>query len=310
MTVNRRKIVRVIAAVCITGLSLCCCGHNLQGMGNAVGNDTTVFVLPDIPQGLTEPVKRAGYLADHYWDNLNPKSLRTAEDSIQLEQAFVDFLTIVPLIEKQAAENTVMKLLDRTQSDKGTYGYVLELAEKYLYEADSPMENEEMFIPYLQYAADSARADDYIRMRADFLLERVLKNRPGTKASDFQYITRDNKKRNLWLVKAEELLLIFYDPECQHCMEIISQIMRDSDISAHLNNGNLKILAIYTEGNESVWNANKNLLPANWIVGKDISGIVENEIYDLKAMPTLYLLDKDNRVLMKDFDIRRMTSWQ
>ena len=169
------------------------------------------------------------------------------------------------------------------------------------------MENEEMLLPYLQYAADSARADDYIRMRADFLLERVLKNRPGTKAADFQYITRDNKKRNLWSVQAEELLLIFYDPECQHCMEIISQIMRDSDISDRLNSGKLKILAIYTEGNESVWKANKNQLPANWIAGKDISGIVDNELYDLKAMPMLYLLDKDKRVLMKDLDIQNIS---
>lgn len=307
MTGNRSNIVRGIAAVCITGLSLCCCGHNRQSMENFISNDSTVFVLPDIPQGLTDPGKRAVYLAGHYWDNLNPKSLRTAEDSILLEQAFVDFLTIVPLIERPAAENAVMKLLDRTQSDKGAYGYVLELAEKYLYEADSPMENEEMLLPYFQYAADSARADDYIRMRANFLLERVLKNRPGTKATDFQYITRDNKKRNLWSVKAEELLLIFYDPECQHCMEIISQIIHDSDIFDRLNNGKLKILAIYTEGNESVWKANKNLLPANWIVGKDISGIVENELYDLKAMPTLYLLDKDKRVLTKDLDIRDIT---
>ena len=142
-------------------------------------------------------------------------------------------------------------------------------------------------------------------MRADFLLERVQKNRPGAKASDFQYITRDNKKRNLWSVKAEKLLLIFYDPECQHCMEIISQIIHDSDISDRLNNGKLKILAIYTEGNENVWEANKNRLPANWSVGKDISGIIDNELYDLKAMPTLYLLDKDKQVLMKDLDITR-----
>lgn len=307
MTGNQNNIVRGIAAVCIMGLSLCCCGHNRQSIENAAGNDSTVFVLPNIPQGLTEPEKRAGYLAVHYWDNLNPQLLRTAEDSSLLEQAYVDFLTIVPLIERQAAENAVIKLLDRTQSDKGTYGYVLELAEKYLYEADSPMKNEEMLLPYLQYAADSARADDYIRMRANFLLERVQKNRPGTKASDFQYITRDNKKRNLWSVNAEELLLIFYDPECQHCMEIINQIMCDSDISDRLNNGKLKISAIYTEGSESVWIANKNLLPANWIVGKDISGIVENELYDLKAMPTLYLLDKDKRVLTKDLDVKDIT---
>lgn len=273
-------------------------------MENAVGNDTTVFVMPDIPQGLTEPEKRAGYLAVHYWDNLNPQLLRTAEDSLTVEQAYVDFLTIIPEVEKTVADKAVHNLLEKSRITKEAYEFMLELATKYLYEADSPMENEEMLLPYLQYAADSARADDYIRMRADFLLERVLKNRPGAKASDFQYITRDNKKGNLWSVNAEKLLLIFYDPECQHCMEIISQIMRDSDISDRQNNGKLRILAIYTEGNENVWEANKNRLPANWIVGKDISGIVENELYDLKAMPTLYLLDRDKRVLMKDLEIR------
>lgn len=265
------------------------------------------FALPEIPHTLTVPGERAAFLTEHYWDRFNPKLLCTAEDSLTVEQAFVDFLTIIPEVEKTVADKAVYNLLEKSSTKKEAYEFVLELATKYLYEADSPMENEEMLLPYLQYAADSARADDYIRMRADFLLERVLKNRPGTKAADFQYITRDNKKRNLWSVQAEELLLIFYDPECQHCMEIISQIMRDSDISDRLNSGKLKILAIYTEGNESVWKANKNQLPANWIAGKDISGIVDNELYDLKAMPMLYLLDKDKRVLMKDLDIQNIS---
>lgn len=301
-----KTAVRNIAATCMVGLSLCCCGHGATGMTVTNGTDT-VFTLPEIPKELTEPGKRADYLAMHYWDSLNPALLRSAEDSVTVEQAFVDFLSIIPLTDMSVPDKAVTTLLERLQSESDAYGYFMELAYKYLYEADSPMENEEILVPFLTYATDSARADDYIRMRANFLQERVLKNRPGTKAADFQYITRDNKKINLWSVLAEELLLLFYDPECLHCMEIISQIIHDSDISAHLNNGKLKILAIYTERNESVWNANKNLLPANWIVGKDISGITENEIYDLKAMPTLYLLDKDKRVLMKDLDIRDIT---
>lgn len=283
------------------------CGNANTGRSAQTGSDTVLFALPEIPHTLAIPGERAAFLAEHYWDRFNPELLNTAEDSMTVEQAFVDFLTIIPEVEKTTADKGVCNLLKKSNAKKEAYTFVLELATKYLYEADSPMENEEMLIPYLQYAADSAREDDYIRMRADFLLERVLKNRPGTKASDFQYITRDNKKRNLWSVNAEELLLIFYDPECQHCMEIISQIICDSDISDRLNNGKLKILALYTEGNESVWKANKNLLPANWIVGKDISGIVENELYDLKAMPTLYLLDKDKRVLTKDLDVRDIT---
>lgn len=303
----RFRIVHLIIVPLAFTIGMMSCGNANAGSSVHSEPDTVLFALPEIPRTLTIPIERAAFLAEHYWDRFNPDLLRTAEDSMTVEQAFVDFLTIIPEAEKDAADKGVCNLLEKSSAKEEAYTFILELATKYLYEADSPMENEEMFLPYLQYAADSARADDYIRMRANFLLERVQKNRPGTKASDFQYITRDNKKRNLWSVNAKELLLIFYDPECQHCMEIINQIMCDSDISDRLNNGKLKILAIYTEGNESVWIANKNLLPTNWIVGKDISGITENEIYDLKAMPTLYLLDKDKRVLTKDLDIRQIT---
>lgn len=304
MTERLRNIHLAIVSLAFT-IGMISCGNANAGSSAQTGSDTVLFALPEIPNTLTVPGERASFLAEHYWDRFNPELLRTAEDSLTVEQAYVDFLTIIPEVEKTVADKAVYNLLEKSRITKEAYEFVLELATKYLYEADSPMENEEMLLPYLQYAADSARADDYIRMRADFLLERVQKNRPGAKASDFQYITRDNKKGNLWSVNAEKLLLIFYDPECQHCMEIISQIMRDSDISDRQNNGKLRILAIYTEGNENVWEANKNRLPANWIVGKDISGIVENELYDLKAMPTLYLLDKDKQVLIKDLDITR-----
>lgn len=304
----RLRITYLIIVPLAFVLGMVSCGNANTGSSGHVGPDSVIFALPEIPYTLKNLGERAAFLAEHYWDSFNPKLLLTSEDSMTVEQAFVDFLTITLEVEKTVADKAVCNLLEKSSAKDEAYAFVLELATKYLYEADSPMENEEMFLPYLQYAADSARTNDYIRMRANFLLGRVRKNRPGTKSADFQYISRENKKENLWSVKAEELLLIFYDPECLHCMEIISQIMHDSDISDRLNNGKLKILAIYTEGDENVWKANKNQLPANWIVGKDISGIVENELYDLKAMPTLYLLDKDSRVLMKDFDIRRLTS--
>ncbi len=38
-----------------------------------------------------------------------------------------------------------------------------------------------------------------------------------------------------------------------------------------------------------------------WINGYDKElTVLERELYDLKAMPTLYLLDKDKKVLLKD----------
>lgn len=41
-------------------------------------------------------------------------------------------------------------------------------------------------------------------------------------------------------------------------------------------------------------------MPQEWTVGIDNSRIVERELYSLPAMPVIYLLDKDKRVLLKD----------
>lgn len=301
MTGNGKNMIRCMAAICLAGLSLCCCGHSANRM--AVTNRTdTVFTLPEIPKELTEPCKRADYLAMHYWDSLNPALLRSAEDSVTVEQAFVDFLSIIPLTDTSVSDKAVEKLLDGLQPERDAYGYFMELAYKYLYDADSPMENEEMLVPYLQYAADSARADNYIRMRARYLLELVLKNRPGTKAVDFRFFTRDNREGTLWSITAAQTLVIFYDPECPHCMEIMGQVTANRKISEMALSGNLKILAVYTEGQAEVWEKHKTELPAGWIVARDIDGINDNRVYDLKAMPMLYLLDKEKNVMIKNMN--------
>ena len=37
--------------------------------------------------------------------------------------------------------------------------------------------------------------------------------------------------------------------------------------------------------------------------------ITERQLYDLKAMPTLYLLDKDKRVILKDAPVEQIEQW-
>ena len=45
-------------------------------------------------------------------------------------------------------------------------------------------------------------------------------------------------------------------------------------------------------------------MPECWIKAYDGSGkILENELYDLGAYPALYLLDRKQRVLLKETDV-------
>ena len=65
-------------------------------------------------------------------------------------------------------------------------------------------------------------------------------------------------------------------------------------------NGLLTVLAVYTEGNKDVWKQSLQEMPDSWIVGEDRQTIKDNALYDLKAMPSMYLLNKKKEVLLKD----------
>lgn len=61
------------------------------------------------------------------------------------------------------------------------------------------------------------------------------------------------------------------------------------------------MLAVYTEGNQEVWRETAPLLPHTWTVATDTAcAVKDTPLYDLKAMPSLYLLDADKKVVLKD----------
>ena len=68
-----------------------------------------------------------------------------------------------------------------------------------------------------------------------------------------------------------------------------------------LNDKKLEVLAIYADAEKEIWEKYKDELPGNWKVGYNHSqSVITKGLYDLKAMPTLYLLDKNKKVVLKD----------
>jgi transporter family protein len=119
-------------------------------------------------------------------------------------------------------------------------------------------------------------------------------------AADFAYTDHRGKRQTLHGTPAPRLLLLFYDPACSHCAEILDALQESPALTRLIAAGELAVLAAYTEGDRRLWDETKAALPQEWTVGIDNSRIVERELYSLPAMPVIYLLDKDKRVLLKD----------
>jgi len=225
----------------------------------------------------------------HYWDNFNFAN----QNAATLEPAFVNYLQLLWNIDSSTAGKSISTLLNRVEkSDSIAFGAIVSLFEKYLYNPNSPARNEELYIPVLKYLCASKSVDIATKTRATFRLNMALKNRVGELATDFEYTLRNGKKDKLSNIKADYLLIFFNNPDCHDCQRV-------KNILSSTNLRKVKILAVYPDNDLSIWE--KTVYPDTWINAYNNTTL--KNLYDLKAIPTLYLLDKDKRVILKDADV-------
>lgn len=275
---------------CLLGMSLVSCSHAQQ-------QKTKEFRLPDVPVTLTAPEDRAAYLSLHYWDHFDFADTSLISRPEITEQAFVDFISILPYTPK--AQEAVDTLFRRALADREMLYHFISLGDKYLYEPNSPMHDEELHILFLRALVNHPGLEETDRIRPRHLLEMALKNRPGDVATDFTVVCRDGRSRRLSDIKAGYVLVYFNDPDCEDCRRVKELLTLSPVVNDLLESGRLKLLSVCVEGKTPAWE--KAEFPAGWIDGYDADQrLTREQVYDLKAMPTLYLLDAEKRVILKD----------
>lgn len=256
--------------------------------------------LPDVPPSLTVPEERAAYLIAHFWDGMDFGDTLRCRDRAFMEQNFVNYLSLFPHARPEDLPQHIAQLLERAAADSICLDLLNDLAEHYLDEPNSPMRNEEYYILFLEGLLRLPALPETERIRPAYRLEMARKNRPGTTAADFAYTDRHSNRRTLYATRGKRLLLLFYDPACSHCSQILDGLRESAVIAGLIANRELAVLAVYTEGDRRLWDETKASLPREWSVAIDESRIVERKLYTLPAMPVIYLLDGQKTVLLKD----------
>lgn len=270
------------------------------------GGGISAFSLPSIPPTLRDPHSRADYLVQHYWDHTSWADTTVTRKDSTLEQFFVDWLSVMPYCTDTAAIGQAVRKIAQQASlspDTSALQNLWSLSSHYLYETASPMLDESLYLPFAEAKMIWAN-DESDKIRAIEERRICLKNRPGEKAPDFMYVLPNGKRSRLsqCLSNAEgKVLLIFYDPDCEHCMETMEQLKTSTFLSNLTEQKQLSILAVDTEGEASSWKEKLSLLPSSWEVGWDKEmHILIDDLYALRAMPTLFLLDNQGTILLKD----------
>ncbi len=292
---------QLILCTCLMGTCIFSCTQQSKGQKPAV--EKKEFRLPDVPEILTSPEERATYLALHYWDHFDFRDTLMYKDEDIMEQAFVNFVSILPYTEQ--AQASMDTLFSRASQHEEALWLFMETGDKYLYEPNSPMHNEELYILQLRAVLSQAALSEADTERPRHRLEMALKNRPGDVAADFTFALKNGKRQRLHALKAERLLVYFNDPECEDCIRTKEEILASTVLNEQIKAGTLTLLSVCVEGKTEAWKSAS--LPKQWLDACDTDQILTREkLYDLKAMPTLYLLDHEKRVILKDATLKEI----
>ncbi len=298
--------IRALTLLCLCLLPGSCRQQYNSASAQTMPTDSTTvparFPYPEIPPVIVSPEERAAYLLRHYWEKFDFADTTLLHRPEIAEQGVVDFLDLLAMhATPETSEESLQAFCQLFAAHDDARREMPELVKKYLYEPNSPLHNEPLFASFLAIMCrEPALQDDPARSRWNFLLELMGRNNPGQKASDFTYYTPAGKQNTLYNTPGKLTILFFYDPQCENCHRTLLGLKASRELADATAKGEITLLAVYTEEDEDTWRATLNELPATWLTATDRKGIQTDALYDLKAMPSLYLLDQSKKVLLKD----------
>lgn len=277
-----------IAAICMMTMS---CGGQQAKTTSAKADTAKSFTLPEIPVMLQSNEERAQYIVLHYWDNFNFKDTALIHRADITEQAFANYVDLFSHTSLDVVDKSVNAMLDSAiTADLEMFIHMTELYEKYLHDPNSPFRQEDYYIATLNSIINNPKVEQIYKTRPKFQLEMAMKNRVGDIAANFSFKLSNGQSMKLSGIRSPYVILFFNNPDCPDCARV-------KEILSQLTDPGVKIATIYPDKDLDLWK--KASYPQQWINGY-ASQLQDDQSYDLKAIPCLYLLDKDKRVVLKD----------
>lgn len=259
--------------------------------------EKVTFPMVTVPDEITDPQARAKYLGEHFWDNVD---FATASEAL-VEQGLIDMASIFPLLNSETLISSMTALVKKAETSKAGLLMMLLLADKYLYGTASPLYNEAAYRGLLQSALISKalnKADKEPYQKQLVILEM---NNEGSAAVDFDMQLVDGSKAKLSDIEAPVSILFFYAADNLDCKLQRFRLTQARLVNYLQRAGGIKIVAVCVEGDKAAWEKFRADSPKEWLHVFDASGKIKSEnLYDLRTLPRLYLLDEQKTVLLKN----------
>jgi thiol-disulfide isomerase/thioredoxin len=144
----------------------------------------------------------------------------------------------------------------------------------------------------------------------------LMSNLIGEQAANLQMVDSNGVEAPLYNIKANYTVVVFWDPSCGHCQHEVPRL--DSIYNAKWKTEGVKMYGVLTEPKDfDSWKKfirEKNL--GNWVNVYETEAqrkMVEQskqpsykQLFDVTQTPTLYLLDKDKKIIAKKLTMEQL----
>ena len=272
-----------------------------------------------IPAAYTDPDERISYAIEHYWDGFFGGDGRTDSARVlgvtkgEVEQALANYIGVLGRAPLPQAGKAVSGLFDALAAKQAAdtsnrvYLAMTEMVARYLYDPNSPLRDEDLYLPFVQKMAASPLTKEDMRTAYRYEAQMCALNPRGSVAPDFVMTLRGGTQVRMHSVRAERTLLFFSNPGCHNCKEIIDALQADGNVLNLIREGRLAVLNIYIDEDLDAWRSYMPIYPKEWLNGYDAAHILRQDVlYNIRAIPSLYLLDAEKRILLKDAPLERV----
>lgn len=285
--------------------------------GNILSALLVTMKEPVLTGKLKEPKTKADSLESynfykaHYWDGVNFWDGRLAYTTFfedKIDKYFAQLVvpnpdSVIKEIDWMLGPATVNEEMQRFLLIKFVNRY---LNQKYMWEDAVFVHLFEKYFAQKQYFWLTDQGRKTITDRAYSLMSNIM----GTPAADIDLPDSSGQIQSLYTDTSSYTIVAFWDATCGHCKEVLPKL--DSFYRAKWKAAGLRIYAVAkeTDGSKKDW---LKFITEEHLTGwthvyyskaDDKARIDANipgysQLYDVQTFPTLYLLDKDKRIIAK-----------
>lgn len=259
--------------------------------------------VPHIPEGTEDPeLYKYTFYKNHFWDGIDitdPGLLRTP----LLDAKINDYLDNVVVQLSDSVIKEVDILLSRAKPSKETFRYLLiTLVNKY--ERSPVIDFDKVFVHLVENYYLNGMADEWTTQETlDKLKNRVAMIKPnfiGNPAPELVLWDTLGTEVNIRDIDAKYTVLYFYDPDCGHCKKKTPELYAHyADLVAK----GVEVVGVCTATDEKEWKDFIKKDGLEWINVADLnSQTYFRYYYDIRSTPTVYILDKDKKIVVKKID--------